>query len=51
MIQYIIGEIMDKSTLLELMIKTESYCGITATLLLFYGTNIRMKIAYSRKQH
>ena len=40
---------MDKSTLLELMVKAESYCGIAATLHLFYGTNIRMKIAYSRK--
>ena len=40
---------MDKLELLSLLLKTEKYCGITATLYLFYGTNIRMKIAYSRK--
>lgn len=40
---------MDKLDLLSLLLKTEKYCGITATLYLFYGTNIRMKIAYSRK--
>ena len=40
---------LDKLELLSLLLKTEKYCGITATLYLFYGTNIRMKIAYSRK--
>ena len=40
---------MDKLELLSLLLKTEKHCGITATLYLFYGTNIRMKIAYSRK--
>ena len=40
---------MDKLELLSLLLKTEKHCGITATLYLFYGANIRMKIAYSKK--
>lgn len=40
---------MDRSEFLALLLKTEKTCGITATLYIFYGSNIRMKIAYSRK--
>ena len=40
---------MDKKTLLDILIKTESYCGVAATLHLFYGSNIRTQIAYNRK--
>jgi len=40
---------LDSLELLSLLLKTEKHCGITATLYLFYGTNIKMKIPYSKK--
>ena len=40
---------MDRLELLSLLLKTEKHFGITATLYIFYGTNIHMKIAYSHK--
>ena len=40
---------MDKHELLSLLILSEKHCGITATLYLYYGVNIRVKIGYTRK--
>ena len=40
---------MDKHELLSLLIQSEKHCGITATLYLYYGGNIRVKIGYARK--
>lgn len=40
---------MDKHELLSLLIQSEKYCGITATLYLYFGVNIRVKIGYTRK--
>ena len=40
---------MDKHELLSLLIQSEKHCGITATLYLYYGVNIRVKIGYTRK--
>lgn len=40
---------MDKHELLSLLIQSEKHCGITATLYLYYGANIRVKIGYTRK--
>ena len=40
---------MDKHELLALLIQSEKHCGITATLYLYYGVNIRIKIGYTRK--
>lgn len=40
---------MDKHELLSLLIQSEKHCGITATLYLYYGANIRVRIGYTRK--
>lgn len=40
---------MDKHELLSLLIQSEKHCGIIATLYLYYGANIRVKIGYTRK--
>ena len=40
---------MDKHELLSLLIQSEKHWGITATLYLYYGVNIRVKIGYTRK--